>query len=62
MDKKVIYDEECDCEETLLSYYDEAGLTENITFEGDSLVEKRESAFNFFATRHAFFNIYCLSH
>ena len=47
MDMKVIYDEDCDCEETAVSYYDDAGLTENITFEGDSPAEKRESAFKF---------------
>ena len=47
MNIKVIYDEDCDCEETIFSYDDDAGLTENITFEGDSPADKRKSAFKF---------------
>ena len=47
MDLNVIYDEDCDCEETISSYYDDAGQTENITSEGDYPAEKRASAFKF---------------
>ena len=44
---KVIYDEEWAYEEIILSYYDEAGLNETLTFECDSPAERRKSAFNF---------------
>ena len=60
MDIKVIYDEDCDCEETIFSY-DDAGLTENITFEG-TLLLIREKALSNLSDETCIFNIYCLSH
>ena len=47
-------------EETILSTYDNAGLTENITFEGDSPAEKRASAFRL-KRRDMHFYVCCLS-